>query len=88
MDQPGSPIDAYLWKVSLAVADEEASLATASVSHNNNLLGIGWSLGDVCTGGLAACRSAHGGANGAFAGSHALIPTSMFDVLLVVVVVV
>lgn len=38
-------VSAYLWEVSLAVADEQAGLAAASIAYNNNLLGIGGRLG-------------------------------------------
>ena len=37
----------YLGEVALAVADEQTSLATSSISYNHNLLGVGRRLGII-----------------------------------------
>jgi hypothetical protein len=38
----------YLWKVTLAVADQEARLPAAAVADDDNLLGIGGGVGHGC----------------------------------------
>lgn len=40
--------DAYLWKVSLAVADEQTRLSASAVAYDNNLLGVSRPLGHGC----------------------------------------
>lgn len=64
---------AHLWKIALAVADEQTRLATPAVADDNNLLGIGGRLGEVRRGRLAARGGAHRGAHGAVARSRALV---------------
>lgn len=41
---------AHLWEISLAVADEKTGLAAATVTDDNDLLGVGWALGHGCCG--------------------------------------
>lgn len=43
----------HLWEVALAVTDEQAGLATASIADNNDLLGVGGRLGYMGGGRLA-----------------------------------
>lgn len=63
----------YLWKVALAVADEQARLAAAAVTDDDNLLGVGGRLGEVRRSRLAARSRAHRGTDGAVARSRALV---------------
>lgn len=67
----------YLWEITLAVANEQAGLATTTVADNNNLLGKGGRVGDVGRCRLAARRRAHSGADGAFAGTSALLTSKL-----------
>lgn len=57
----------HLWKVALAVADEQTRLAAAAVADHDNLLGVRGRLRDVRRGRLAARGGAHGGAHSAVA---------------------
>lgn len=45
----------YLGKIALAIADQQTCLAASSISDNHNLLGVRWSLGDICCGGFPTC---------------------------------
>ncbi len=49
----------HLWKVALAVANEQARLAAATVADDDNLLGKARPLGHGGPRGFPACRSAH-----------------------------
>lgn len=51
---PGCPGATHLGEVSLAVANEKARLPAATVTDNDNLLGISGRLGHMGARGLAA----------------------------------
>lgn len=68
---------AYLWEIALTVADEQAGLATATITDNNNLLGKGGRVCDVSRCRLAARRRAHSGADGTLAGTSALLTSDL-----------
>lgn len=70
----------HLWEVALAVADEQASLAAASITDNDDLLGVGGRLGYMGGGRLATRRRTHG-ADGALAGTSALLSSGSFLVV-------
>lgn len=38
----------HLWEVTLAVANQQAGLATAAIADDNNLLRVCWGLRGLC----------------------------------------
>lgn len=60
---------AYLWEISLAVRDKQASLPTPSIADDDNLFRVRWTLCDVRARRLSSCRHcvpAHHRADGSF----------------------
>ncbi len=74
----------YIWEVALAVADQQARLATAAVAHHNNLLRVRRRLRDV-RGGRHGARGAEAlrRADGAIARARALPPARRVALLFV-----
>lgn len=76
----------HLWEVALAVADEQACFAAATVADDDNLLGVGGALGEVRSGRLTAGGGAHGGADGAVTAPDTLVAASARRVVVAIVV--
>lgn len=60
----------YLWKVALAVADQETRLAAAAVANDDNLLGVGRCFRVVRPRRFSTRRAAHDCADCAFTGAR------------------
>jgi hypothetical protein len=57
----------YLWEVSFGIADEQASLSTATISNHDELLGKDGRLGESGANGITARRGSHVAVDGAVA---------------------
>jgi hypothetical protein len=76
----------YLGEVALTVADEQTSLATTAVAHDDDLLRVRWWLRVLCGSGLAAAVRAVDGADCAFAIARPLMPAGLIVAAVTVVV--
>ena len=76
----------YLGEVALTVADEQTSLATTAVAHDDDLLGIGRWLRVLCSRGFAPAVRTVDGADCSLAIPRALLPTGLVVTAVAVVV--